>query len=839
MTRTEIIQNITRKSLGLTFVLSAAVLAFAQEREKVDVQGTIVDKNNQPIPYASVSFSSKINKIFSDATLTDENGRYNLQLVPGNYDVTVEAINYKKNATTKQIAGGSIGRISLESEGASAVTPTKNIEGVVITAPTSKPLKVELDKKVYDPSTDLLSKGGTLQDVLTNVPSVAVDPDGTVSMRGNANVRFLINGKPSALLGIDDGTNALQAIPAEQIERIEVITNPSSKFEASGTAGILNIILKKTKGTGFNGTVTGTLGYLPTTNLNTNLSWKKGNWTWFLNGGGGYRESESVNRNNTRYFDPITRQTTRFVNQNGVTTSENNNYNANAGFAVDLTEKTSFNMGGLIRYMENTNLQTIDNRETNPDGSLIRNSQTLAPGTMNSTSYQGDIGIDHKFNNQGHNLSASFSLQRSNSFSENNSVEMAGNTFVFGTRGNNNTINKTMIGKVDYELPIGEASKLEVGYRFDNNINDYDFLNYRDFNGGGNYIAQNLFSGNTVYNEMFNAGYTQFKSKIEKFGYQVGLRVENTNINIDYHNLDGEHNRVVKNYTGFFPSVFLSYDLGSSNSQILVNYSRRINRPRAWFLIPYPTTISNRLNLFRGNADLNPEYVNSYEIGYSLQKRKITLNPTIYLRHTQDETRMVVVSETAGSATLVTRPFNIGQDYNYGIDINATADILPWWKVIGNVDLYGYTSKGNYYDPNLMTSPFSFEGKGFSTRVRLTNNFRIDKTFNIQVQGNYRGPENTASMKRQSVYFASLGANKTIWNGNGTISFNVQDVFVTRARRAINYGNNFEREMYMRWMPRTFNLSLTYRFKQGEKIEQPKRKRDAGGGYSDDDMPPM
>lgn len=285
---------IRKRTLGLTFVLGAASLAFAQQ-QKVNVSGKIVDKQNQAVPYASVTFSNKANKLFSDATLTDEKGSYQLALTPGNYDITVEAIDYKKSSLNKQIsAGGSLGNFTVEREGSMTNTKTKDIEGVTIVAST-KPVRVEIDKKTYDVKSDLTAIGGNLQDVLQNVPSVSVDPDGTVTMRGSSNVKFLVNGKPSALLGIDDGANALQAIPADQIDRIEVITNPSAKFDASGTAGILNIILKKTTKMGFNGSVTGNLGLQPRTSLNTNLSWRKGNLTWFLNGGGGYSESKGKN----------------------------------------------------------------------------------------------------------------------------------------------------------------------------------------------------------------------------------------------------------------------------------------------------------------------------------------------------------------------------------------------------------------------------------------------------------------------------------------------------------------------------------------------------------------
>ena len=832
----EISSMIRRKTLGLTFVLGAASLAFAQQ--KVNVSGIIADRQNAAVPYASVTFSHKTNKMFSDAALTDERGAYSLALVPGTYDITIEAIDYKKSVLTKEItAAGNLGVLTIEAESSATNGRTQDIQGVVITAAAVKPYRVELDKKVYDPSTDIISKGGNLQDVLTNVPSVSVETDGTVSMRGNSNVRFLINGKPSALLGIDSGANALQSIPADQIERIEVITNPSSKFEASGTAGILNIILKKTKGMGFNGSVTGSLGWLPSTNLNTNLSWKKGNWTWFLNGGGGYRESEGRNDNDTRYFDPATGATTYFFEQNSLNKSQNKNYNANAGFTVDLSEKTAFNLSGMIRGFQSENQNTIDNTNFNAARVFQYFTQTDALGNSRNLSLQGDLGLDHKFNDAGHNLYLSLSLQKSDNKNNEDSREYADNVFVNGSTGDSKTVNKSVIGKVDYELPVGEASKIEAGYRIDHNNNDYSFLNTLT---DDDLIYQTAadYSGNTVYSETINAVYAQFKSKIDKLGYQIGLRAENSDIGIDYLSLNGDKtSRTDKNYTGFFPSVFLSYDLGSTNDQLLLNYSRRINRPRSWFLIPYPTSLANRQNRFQGNPDLNPEYIDSFELGYAIQKKKFTINPTLYYRATQDETQFVVTSEAPGSNVLITRPYNVGSETQYGLDLNLTADLLPWWKVMASADLFGYKSEGEYFNAATMVAPQSFEGDGFSTRFRLTNSFKVDKTFSMQVQGFYRGGEKTASNVTKPMYVLNFGANKTIWKGNGTVAFNIQDIFGTRGREVTSFGNDFERESLMRWNPRSFNLSLTYRFKQGEKVDQPKRKKDINSNSSGDDEP--
>lgn len=824
----EIINMFTKKTLGLTFILSAAAFAFAQE--KVSITGTVGSKNSQPVPYASVTFSNKENKLFSDAALTDEKGRYKLDLTPGNYDITVEAIDYQKKVIQKQITqAGNIGSFSIEPEKSATNLKTQDIQGVTITV-QAKPYKVELDKKTYDPSQDIVSKGGTLQDVLTNVPSVSVESDGSVSMRGSSNIRFLINGKPSALLGIDDGANALQSIPADQIERIEVITNPSSKFEASGTAGILNIILKKTKKTGFNGSVTGTLGYLPQTALNTNLSWRKGKFTWFLNGGGGYRESRMTLRNDSRFnTGPLQR-----IDNESITQTKNDNYNASAGLTYDINDKTSLNASGTVRTFDNQSNGNITYYDylTNNTVDFRQRSNT---GIGNNLAFQGDLGLDHKFDDKGQNLSLSASLQRNRTNNDTDIFDTKNGDFQLQDWVMQRTVNQSFIGKADYELPLGEHSKIEAGYRLDINRNSYNNMVTERTASDPLVSFLEDYSYNATYKEMFNAFYLQFKSKIGKLGYQVGLRDEISKVDIDYLNLAGAAQKTTKNYNNLFPSVFLSYEIVKDN-QFLINYSRRIDRPRPFFMIPNPSYNDNQ-NIFDGNIDLNPSYVDSYELGYSVSKKSFTINPTLYYRRSTDDVKMLVYNTTDenGINTFHTRPINLGNDDRYGLDLNFNWDATKWLKFMGNIDLFGYQTTGIYTGAEV-TEPFSFEGRGFSSRARITSTFKIDKTFNFQLQGFYRGPQRTRNQDREDMYALSFGASKTIWNGNGTISFNIQDIFNTRAMRFTTNGDSFTRESYMQWQPRQFALALTYRFKQGEKIDQPKKKKDINSNAAGDDQ---
>ena len=838
----EITSIIKKRTLALTFILGAASLAVAQQKSLIS--GEVTGSQNVKIPYASVNFINTSNKTLSDAVLTGENGKYSVSLMPGNYTVSIEAIDFKKYSTqlivTANLAVKNFNIVADNSNGGK----TQDIEGVTITAQNTKPYRVELDKKIYDPATDLISKGGNLQDVLSNVPSISVDTDGTVSMRGNTNIKFLINGKPSAMLGIDEGSDALKSIPADQIERIEVITNPSSKFEASGTAGILNIILKKSKKLGFNGSVTGTIGYLPQTSLNTNLSWKRGAWSYFINGGGGYSRSKFVNNQEYQSLllpENMKDQSTFYSKQDNDGKGESNSYNVNTGFVVDLTEKSALNASVMFRNFQYESTDTGNYFETfvskTAAGSSLYDQTTnrLSDGFRKSNSFQADLGFDQKIGNKGQLLTLVGSFQNSKSDNDSKADEQSFTTTGLNTRLQNNVFstseNTTYLGKADYELPIGELSKFEAGVRFDYTKNDYDYAVNESRNNSA-FLPLVDFTSKTLYSEKIGAAYGQFKSKIGNLGYQLGLRVENTNINIDFRSArEDKQVQKQKEYTGLFPSAFLSYEL-AKNSQFLLNYSRRIQRPRSFFLVPFNSY--NTRSLFEGNPDLNPTYENSFEFGYSLSKSKLTLNPTLYFKKSEDQINFHQRRSTnsTGGTVVLTTPVNAGSNENYGLDLNGSYDAFKWLRVMGSVDLYGYRNKGQYFETN-------FDGEGFSTRMRLTTTFKPDKNTSVQLQGSYRGAENTAVNNRNAMYILNAGASRTILKGDGTLTFNIQDVLNSRAREFTYNGPDYTQYSFMQFAPQQFTLSFTYRFKQGDKVDQPKRKKDVNSNFTGEDGGPM
>ena len=839
--KTEFSTIIKKRTLGLTFVFGMASLSFAQDKE--NISGKISDTQNNPIPYASITFENIDNKAISNATLSDENGNYQLDLISGKYIVKIEAIDFDDFQQETTISNKNKHKNFVIV--ANSTQKTTNIQAVTISTTAKKPYKVELDKKTYDVSSDLLSKGGSLHDVLQNVPSVEIDTDGSVSMRGSSNVKFLINGKPSAMFGIDDSTTALQSIPSDQIDRIEVITNPSSKFEASGTAGILNIILKKNKTAGLSGNVVGMVGYLPTTNINANINWKKGDFSWFINGGGSYKKSQAISRNNNFYTDKNTPNQLLKALQNGQDTDKISTFNASTGFVYDISNKTSINASTTLRIF-NVNGEGTNDYQYTYNNTTLAKPYSLRNSTENQghISWQGDLGLDHKFNDNGHKISFSASYQQNDRTNTTNINQESNNSFdrnfvanplsptlsELRTYTDQTNKNKKIFAGIDYELPIGDISKLEAGYRCDRDNNHWINLAQEKI---GSETFNNIpeYTNNTIYKEMFNAIYVQFKSKIGNFGYQLGLRNEHSHININYENQrDGNVLDKIKNYNNLFPSVYLSYDLGKNN-QILVNYSRRIDRPKGLYFIPYHSIADNQ-NIMLGNQNLDPSYVHSYEVGYAIQQKRLTINPTLYYRYKTDDVKKLTYQEDESTNVFYTTSINLGTRKDYGLDLNFSADLLPWWRLMGNISVSYYNIDGDTTyrtrdsSGNYVNRLASFKGEGMTSRGRLSTTFKVDKTLSLQLQGMYKGGIKTEYQHRLTTYTIDFALTKTILKGNATISFNIKDIFNTNAREVYTYSANAYRESYMRREPRQIQLSLTYNFKKGDKIENNKKKRE-------------
>jgi uncharacterized alkaline shock family protein YloU len=805
----------------LTIILSLFT-SFIFAQTEVTVTGTVLDKDvNQPLEYATiVFFSKKENKIITGG-ITDASGNFSITVPSGTYDVSVEYISYKTKSIPNKILNkdtdlGILGiAIDVESLG----------EVEVIAERTT--VEIKLDKKIYNVGKDLTVRGGTVSDVLDNVPSVSVDVEGNVSLRGNENVRILINGKPSGLVGLNS-TDALRQLPAESIERVEVITSPSARYDAEGTAGILNIILRRSKLQGLNGAITANAGHPTSAGISGNINYRTGDFNFFNTTGYSYRESPGRSLTETQYFNRvfddngnlISDDPDTFLNETRKTDRQSKGLSTNFGVEWYITDTASLTTSIVYRNSdeENNTTNTIDRLDT--DGSLINRSFRFDPEFEDDKTIQYALNFDKQFGgNSQHKLTFDFQYE-TNDEAEKSLISQDGND---AERVKTIQEQNEVLLQADYVLPIGENSQFEVGYR--GNFNELDTDYTLEFNENGDFVLDTDVSNNLIYKEQINAVYSQFGSKIKtKFSYLLGLRMESTRISI---NQLTTNDLQKKDYIGLFPTVNLGYEISDKQS-LQLGYNRRISRPRSRFINPFPSR-SSATNLFQGNPDIDPSYSNKVDLGYLNRFGKVTLNSSIYYERGTDAFTFITedTGETAtvnGTEVPVIRrsPINLATNDRYGFEFTLTYRPTKDWNINGNFNLFQSITEGFY-------NGVDYGAENLSWFVRLNNKYTLPGNIDWQTRLFYMGPREDAQNKSKGMFSTDLAFSKDIFKDQASIAFNISDVFNTRKRVTDSFTSTFDSYSEFQWRQRSFNVSFTYRFNQ-QKKQQRDRGQNNGGG---------
>lgn len=810
------------KKILSTSLLLSFIFSFSQT---FNLKGKVTDNQSKALEYAIVSVLNPDTFDEISGAVTDVNGLFSVDVPAGKYLLNIESftgnsIEQEINVTKNENLG------NFKINEASVVT----LEGATISGASTPVYRMELDKKVYDVSKDPMTKGRSLSEALENVPSVQVDGEGNVSLRGNENVRILVDGKPSALIGISDPAQALQSLPADIVERIEVVTNPSARYEAEGSAGIINIILKKGKLKGLNGSVNVSGGIPATASASVNLNYRTGKWNIFTNFGYRYSNWERKSSSKTTRFssDGIP----RYEEMNGESARKNNGFNMMLGTEYYLTDKDTFTISGSYRKQGGDDDSDLNYLDFDADHNQTASSTRTQRQDSKGYDIEGNFNFKHEFNDKGHE----FTVDVRSNYSEDtkdgslreigNLVDSSERTANFETR-NNTTIS------ADYVYPFGEKGKLEIGARGDITGMLTDFKVDSLSNDG--WVPKDKFFTRTNYMQNVYAAYVQFGQAFGKFSYFAGIRMENSDITVKSI-LD--NSTVNKNYTDFFPSLFLNYEFESTD-QLQLSYSRRIRRPRGWFLIPFSSYSDNR-NLFMGNPDLNPQYTDSYEMSYVTKLGKLMVTPNVYYSITHDNIQRYQSINEDGA--IVSRPINVGTDERYGGDLTFTYRPFRWWNMMGNVNLYGYKTRGQHTDTytdietgETTTQVTNFDGDGFSWFGRLSNTFNLPSKFSVQLSGMYRAGNKTAQSERKPMYGADLSVSKDLFNDNATITASVRDLFNTRSFRSTSFGENFFMESEFRWGVRSVNVSFTYRFNQSKRDQRKRQQQNQENGDFDMD----
>lgn len=814
--------------------------------QKIKVSGKIVaKKNNQPLEYATIALKNTKNPKAISGGITNANGEFEADVIPGTYDITIEFISFKsleikgKSITEKT----SIGTFGLEED-------ASQLNEVVIRSEKSS-VEIKLDKKVYNVGQDMMVKGGTVSDVLDNVPSVSVDTEGNVSLRGSDNIRILIDGRPSYAVNIAE---ALRQLPADAIDKVEVITNPSARYDAEGGSGIINIILKKGKNQGFNGTIIASTGIPETYGLSANVNYKTEKLNYFTTAGYNHRTNEGGGKTNSEYFNEDG-STRNFLYEDRETERVRDGFNGRAGLEWTVAPNTYWT--NAINYQKNTGDNTDIIKGDNFDANHVYTGTSYRFGNGNSESENVEYtsNLIKNFNDKGHKLTVDGSLSRN---TDDESSLITGSKNVDNT--SNNQVQKQALIQADYVLPIGEGSQFEAGYK-----GSFGDLNnkYYVFDNEG-IINPNL-SNTLEYIENINSIYTQYGFKKNKFSYLFGLRWEDTNVEV---NLLDTKEFNTKKYNNFFPSAFVSYEI-SDQSNITTSYSKRLTRPRGRFMNP-AVNFSSNVNIFQGNPDLDPALTDKFDIGYIKRWDKVTFNTSAYFEDTKDVFSFVrsptgqvvtpdgkVVTPAPGEVIegaipiIKSQPINLGKEQKFGFEFTLNYSPFKIWKVNSNFNLYNVKTTGehSYTDTagKLVVQNLDNQATNWFARInsKLTLPYKID----WQLNATYNGEQKTAQGRNLDQFGMNTSFSKDILKDKATIAFNISDIFNSRIMRSYTNLENqtsdgqasyISQTSYseMQFRKRQFNLSFTYRFNktknEREKNAQPKNE---GGGEGGGEFP--
>jgi outer membrane receptor protein involved in Fe transport len=789
----------------LTFLFTALIASsvFSQVAD-LEVTGGITDEKNNPVPYASVALLMQKDTSMVGGSVTDESGVFKITSKPGEYFIRITFLSYEEKTILLPKTNGllDLGVISLKSG-------ARELDEVVILGEKSQ-MELQLDKRVFNVGKDLSNAGGNAADVLDNIPSVSVGVDGTVSLRGSENVRILINGKPSGLTLRNP--DALRQLQANMVERVEVITNPSSRYDAEGEVGIINIVLKQNKEKGINGTFTATAGYPVFYGGSYLLNIRRKKFNFFSSYGADVRKSPGYN--NT--FQ-------RFDREEGIFTSQRNtkrksseiSHNIRGGFDYFLTDNSSLTGSVMYNIEDGVNKSTLNISNYRNDD-LTTSSVRIDNEHEDETNAEAALNYKKDFAKEGQTLSGDFQYIRSVD-AENSDFVQTSQALTIIQRAGNNAVEENWFVQGDYVHPIKDG-KAETGFRSTNRKVDNDY-GLEQLDAEGNWSAFPAFNNNLVYTEHIHAGYLMAGKKFNKLSLQAGLRGEYSDIGTELTETTELNNR---DYFNLFPSINLGYEI-QKNKTWQLSYSKRINRPRFRDLLPF-SNFTDTLVLFMGNPNLNPEYTHSFESGYLINWENGSVLSSAYYRY-----RLGVIERITEVDEGVTRivPVNLSTQNAYGLEFNVSLTIKKWWQVNSSANFYRAITEGQYNDENFYSDAHTFNS-------RTTSKITLWNKFDFQASFNYRAPRVTTQGRELSSYNLDFALSKDIFKGKGTITANARDVLNTRKNRSITEILATEDEDYFysetngQGRPRQFRITLVYRLNQNK--ERRERRGDDEGG---------
>ncbi len=795
------------------------------------IKGVVIDQSSQSaLEFATISIFAKKDSSLLTGGISEADGSFSFNVNPvGPMYAEVEFIGYESLLIDDIVPEKGkpiidMGKIEMSVGGV-------NLDEIVVRAEKSD-MQFSLDKRIFNVGKDLASRGGNASDVLDNIPSVTVGVEGEVSLRGSENVRILINGRPSGLIGLN-GTDGLRTINASMIERVEVITNPSSKFEAEGMAGIINIILKKDRAKGFNGSFELTGGAPLQYGGGANLNYRQDKLNFFLNYSYRKRTGDS---NGNRYQEFYLEDVTRVSLQKQVRERSGEDHSFRFGSDYMLSDNEVLTAAFLYRYGEDNNNNFVTYRDADfPSGAIMTrptndsfDEYILRTDTENELepTLEYSLRYDKKFKTKGHKLTADVSFQ-SNDEEESSFFreslfqnDMLVNDALLLQRSANQEGQRQWRLQLDYTKPFENGYKSEMGAlgtfrQITNNFLVETFGTTAASPEDMVWFTEEGLSNDFIYDEDVLGAYGNIGKDFEKISFQVGARVEYSHIRTELIQTNELNDR---DYINFFPSGFISYKMAGENS-FQASYSRRIRRPRFWDLNPF-FTFTDRRNFFSGNPDLDPEFTDSYEIGHLKYWESGNIGSSIYYRRTNDNIQRVQ-TQNVQDQTTIRRPENVGTEENMGVEFLFAYTGIKWLRVDGSINGFRFITKG------AIDGGQEFNVDNFAWTSNLNSRISFWQNADLQFRLNYRAPRQTLQGNRKSITSLNVAFSKD-FTPDLTFTLAIQDVFNNRKRRGEFIADNFYEESDFQWRPRTLTATVNYRI--NKKKERPKRGGYNGGG---------
>ena len=785
-----------------TFLFLSFNLIFSfinAQNNDLTIIGKVVDASNgQAIEFATIMLNDKGNKQPITGTTTDIDGLFRLKSPTPDFDIEITFIGYQ-NLTIDNFSVNSqevdLGTIQLAEN-------SQTLDEVIVRAEKSQ-TEFQLDKRVFNVGKDLSSTGASALEVLNNVPSVNVNIEGQISLRGSSGVQILINGKPSVIAS--EQGNTLGTITAEMIDKIEVITNPSAKYDAEGTSGIINIVIKKEERKGLNGSISVNTGTPHNHSVGLSLNRRTEHFNLFSQLGVGYRElpSNTENINEDLVNDTITYSKGKeFRNENF--------YNAVLGADYHINATNILTLSGSFAY-------EIEDQPsfTNFTQVLVRDtlSQWYRDETTEATNPKWQYELQYKSDLKGHEdhmllfsaLGNFFGKDQSSEFE--NVVTAGDKRFEALQRSRTDFKEARYTFKLDYTKPFTEQFTLETGaqYVLMDVSNDFENSTFADNVWVIDSSLTNIFEFDQQVLGLYGTG----AYENDKWGFKLGLRMENTTLQTFLVNTNETNDQ---NYNNFFPTAHTSYKL-SENFSLQAGYSRRVYRPRMWDLNPF-FNIRNTISVRTGNPNLQPEFTDSYEVSSIYILGKTSLNFSIYHRYTTDVIERVSIFENNINTF---KPVNLGTNRTTGLEFNFKYSPKKWLTLNGDFNFNYFDRKGTFEDQN-----FDFQADQWSSKT--TAKLKLPADIDFEVTGQYQSGVRTVQGVTSENLFMDMGLRKKILKGKGVINFSVRDVFVSRFRETQAFQPTFYTYNFGQ-RGRFITLGFSYGFGKGEAMEYSGRRR--------------